>query len=84
MNIDLRIEVMSLETNGGLGEAPYKYLRLAKTMPEKEMILLLLGEGYDEFVLYGFKEMIKSERLPITIIRNIHRFENFISRMYFE
>lgn len=80
--IDIRIEVMSLHPKSVLAERTYKPVRESKNMPEELLILILLGNGFDEYATYGIRDMIRSERLPVTIMRSIEEFEFYLKRMY--
>ena len=77
-DIDKRIEVRSLDVySSDLSEAPAKFLRWTKTMPEKEMLLILLGDGFNS-VTPMFREVIMMQKLPISIIRDLAQFENYL------
>jgi hypothetical protein len=78
---DIRVEVSSLAEISDLSCRVYRLLRESKTMPEKLLILVLLDKGYNNpYVLRGIYDMIKSDQLPVKIIKTIDDYYGWITQ----
>ena len=82
-NIDLRIEVKSLKpSNTKLRNVVYELLRDSDYIPEKRLILVLLGEGFNDKLLIDIDRLINTEKHPVTIFRSIESFKVYIDSLF--
>jgi len=79
--IDIRYEVSSLDPNSTLkGKALLHALE--SHIPEKLLVLVLLGRGYDEICEYTLRPLIMRDRLRITVIRTMEQYKSHIDFIF--
>lgn len=82
-NIDLRIEVKSLKpSDSKLRNVIYELLRDSRYMPEKKLVLVLLGDGFNDKLLVDVNYLISTEKYPIIIFREIESFKTYIDSLF--
>jgi hypothetical protein len=76
---DIRVEISSLRDLSDISCRVYRLLRESKNMPEKLLVLVLLDKGYNNpYVLNGIYNMIKSDQLPVKVIKSINDYHDWI------
>jgi len=85
VGLDFRLEIKSLDPrNSVLGDTVIRIAKESKLMPEKLLILLLIGDGYDEINrnMIVLRETIEQERLHVTIMRSFDQLESYFKSRY--
>lgn len=82
LGIDIRYEVSSLEPNGTLKGKGLIHSLEAHNIPEKLLVLVLIGNGYDDIVKYTIRPLIQTNKLRVTIIRSVEEYKNHIDYIF--
>ena len=83
--LDFRLEIKSLDPrNSVLGDSIIRIVKESKLMPEKLLILLLIGDGFDEINrnMIVLRETIEQERLHVTVMRSFEQLESYLKSRY--
>jgi len=80
--IDNRYEFSSLEPNSTLKGKGLIHSLEANNIPEQLLVLVLIGNGYDEIVQYTIKPLIKTNKLRVTVIRTVEEYKNHIDTIF--
>lgn len=81
--IDIRYEVKSLNVNDSiLCEQAYRHVKESKHIPEKLLVLILLGSGYDKIVKHSLLPLIAKKNLPVLILRSIEEYKAHIDKQF--
>lgn len=75
--IDCRIEVKSLIPPSALKNAIYEHIMESRNIIEKEMVIVLFGQGYDEQIIRGAKQMIAESNAPVKLITTIEELKQY-------
>jgi len=75
--IDCRIEVKSLIPPSALKNTVYEHIMEARHIIEDEMIIVLLGEGYDEQIIRGAKQLIAESNVRVKLITSIEELKTY-------
>lgn len=78
--IDCRVEVKSLIAPNALKNAVYEHIMEARNMIEKEMIIVLFGQGYDEQILRNAKLLIVESNVPVKLITSIEELKSYFEK----
>jgi len=81
-NVDIRYEIGSLNPKSEISSRVLRYIQESKNIPEKLLVLVLLGNGYDDIVEYYAKPLIRKEKLNITIIRSMDNYKKHINNIF--
>jgi hypothetical protein len=76
--IDCRIEVKSLIPPSALKNAVYGHIMEARNMVENEMIIVLFGEGYDDQIIRGAKQLIAESNVNVRLITSIEELKKHL------
>jgi len=82
INLDIRIEVKNLNTKGSIKNDAYEHLMGSTNIPEKLLVIVLIGCGYDDHVCIDLHRVIEMGRLNATIILGVDNFNNYIDSRY--
>lgn len=78
--IDCRIEVKSLIPPSALKNVVYEHIIEARNMIEKEMIIVLFGEGYDEQIIRNAKQLIAESNVRVRLITSIEELKDYFEK----
>ena len=81
-NIDKRFEFCSLNVRGGIDGKVLRHAFEAHNIPERELVLVCIGEGYEEVVEYTLRPQIKQLKLRVSPIVSIAEYKRYIDTLF--
>ena len=80
--IDCRVEVKSLIPPSALRNVIYEHIMESRNIIEREMIIVLFGEGYDEQIIRGARKSIAELNAPVRLITSIEELKEYFEANY--
>lgn len=77
-DIDLRFEFCSLNVRGGIDGKILKHAFEAHNIPERDLILVCVGKGYEETIEYTLRPKIRELKLNVSVIDSIEKYKRYI------
>lgn len=81
-DVDLRFEVKSLDVDSDLRDIVFKHIIEAKNIPEKQLVLVLFGIGFNAQVKRYYDQYIETMELNIVIVQTIKELEKHLKGLY--